>query len=123
MDETEQLIQGMAGPLLVLDPGEVFDPVTDRVYLIGGQEEGDYPLTVNGSREAPPEESRVRPPRKLRDPPRVSALQVTVLRDRPALHPRATAASGCPIRPRPLGSDSTMSIVPLGCAANCRARS
>ncbi|HVS66204.1 MAG TPA: multicopper oxidase domain-containing protein [Thermoanaerobaculia bacterium] len=66
LDETEQLIQGMAGPFLVLDPGEVFDPVTDRVYLIAGQEEGDYPVTVNGSREAPPEELRLGTTYRLR---------------------------------------------------------
>ncbi len=56
MDETLQLLQGMVGPLLVLEPGDTYDWALDRVYLIGGQEEGDYPITVNGAREAPPEQ-------------------------------------------------------------------
>jgi FtsP/CotA-like multicopper oxidase with cupredoxin domain len=55
MDETEQLAQGMAGPLLVLEPGQVFDPQVDRVFLIGGQTDGDYPVTINGAVDPPPE--------------------------------------------------------------------
>lgn len=66
MDETEQLVQGMAGPFLVLEPGTVFDPRTDRLYLIGGQEEGDYPVSVNGRREAPPEEFQLGTTHRLR---------------------------------------------------------
>lgn len=55
MDETDQLVQGMAGPFLVLDPGEMFDPEDDRVFLIGGQSDGDYPGTVNGTPDPPPQ--------------------------------------------------------------------
>ena len=53
MDETDQLVQGMIGPFLVLEPGEEYDPEHDRVFVIGGQVEGDYPVTVNGYREPP----------------------------------------------------------------------
>jgi FtsP/CotA-like multicopper oxidase with cupredoxin domain len=50
MDETEQLIGGMYGPLLVLEPGESFDPDTDRVFVIGGAvHDGEYShATING---------------------------------------------------------------------------
>lgn len=54
MDETDQLVQGMAGPLIVLEPGEEFDPETDRIFLIGGQDGGDYLVNVNGRRDPPP---------------------------------------------------------------------
>jgi FtsP/CotA-like multicopper oxidase with cupredoxin domain len=54
MDETDQLVQGMFGPFLVFEPGEEYDPEHDRVFVIGGQVEGDYPTTVNGHREPPP---------------------------------------------------------------------
>ncbi len=56
MDETEQLLQGMTGPLLVLEPGERFDPRTDRTLLITGQPEGSYPISINGRSEGLVEE-------------------------------------------------------------------
>jgi FtsP/CotA-like multicopper oxidase with cupredoxin domain len=66
MDETDQLVQGMVGPLLVLEPGEVFDPTLQRLYLIAGEEEGDHAVSVNGLREAPPEEFRAGTTYRLR---------------------------------------------------------
>jgi FtsP/CotA-like multicopper oxidase with cupredoxin domain len=53
MDETSQLHQGMFGPFLVLEPGEEYDPEHDRLFVIGGQAEGDNPTTINGHREPP----------------------------------------------------------------------
>lgn len=53
MDETDQLVQGMIGPFLVLEPGEEYDAEHDRVFVIGGQVEGDYPVTINGRRKPP----------------------------------------------------------------------
>ena len=52
MDETEQLETGMYGPLLVLEPGEVFDPDVDRVFIVGGSVEGW--ATLNGQPEPDP---------------------------------------------------------------------
>jgi FtsP/CotA-like multicopper oxidase with cupredoxin domain len=54
MDETDQLAQGMIGPFLVLEPGETYDPEQDRVILIAGEQEGDYPVTINGSEQPAP---------------------------------------------------------------------
>jgi manganese oxidase len=54
MDETEQLIQGMFGPFLVLEPGAEYVAEHDRIFVIGGQTEGDYPVTINGEREPSP---------------------------------------------------------------------
>jgi manganese oxidase len=50
MDETSQLVMGMFGPLLVLEPGSTHDPEADRVFIFGGQAEGGYPFTLNGRR-------------------------------------------------------------------------
>ena len=66
MDETDQLAQGLHGPLLVLDPGDVFDPQSDRPIVIGGQPEGGYPVTINGSVEPPPMTFEVGKPYRLR---------------------------------------------------------
>jgi FtsP/CotA-like multicopper oxidase with cupredoxin domain len=60
MDEGPQLGTGMYAPLLVLEPGERFDPATDLVFMVGGAIDGDRTTnTINGRREAPPRELRV----------------------------------------------------------------
>jgi manganese oxidase len=49
--DAEQLIGGMYGPLLVLPPGQTFDPTTDKVFVLGrsGLNEMLDPLVLNGS--------------------------------------------------------------------------
>lgn len=55
MDETQQLTSGMYGPLLVMEPGQVFDPVVDRVFVLGDAVDGSYhDLTINGRRDPAP---------------------------------------------------------------------
>jgi FtsP/CotA-like multicopper oxidase with cupredoxin domain len=55
MDEGTQLPNGMYGPLLVLEPGERYDPATDLVFMIGGAVVGDTARpTLNGRRDPPP---------------------------------------------------------------------
>lgn len=54
-----QLAQGLYGPFLVLEPGEAWDPVTDRVFLLGSLGYGqDPPPAVNGRRAPAPVELR-----------------------------------------------------------------
>ena len=49
--EAAQLVGGVYGPLIVLEPGETYDPVHDRVLVVGALEAGFEPthLTVNGT--------------------------------------------------------------------------
>ena len=55
MDETQQLTSGMYGPLLVMAPGQEFDPVVDRVFVLGDAVDGSYhSLTINGRRDPAP---------------------------------------------------------------------
>jgi FtsP/CotA-like multicopper oxidase with cupredoxin domain len=56
MDEGTQLVTGMYGPLLVLEPGEAWDPATDHVVMIGEAVDGDSVprLALNGRREPAP---------------------------------------------------------------------
>jgi FtsP/CotA-like multicopper oxidase with cupredoxin domain len=60
MDETDQIKGGLYGPLLVLEPGEVFNPDIDRVFVIGGAvQDGEYrSATINGRLEPPPQTFR-----------------------------------------------------------------
>jgi FtsP/CotA-like multicopper oxidase with cupredoxin domain len=68
MDETDQLIGGMYGPLLVLEPGEQFDPDIDRVFAIGGAvHDGAYShATINGQLQPAPQTFRAGTAYRLR---------------------------------------------------------
>jgi FtsP/CotA-like multicopper oxidase with cupredoxin domain len=68
MDETDQLIGGMYGPLLVLEPGEQFDPAIDRVFAIGGAvHDGAYShATINGQLQPAPQTFRAGTAYRLR---------------------------------------------------------
>lgn len=59
MDEEDQLATGMYGPLLVLAPGERWDPDLDRVFLFGTAVDGDsIRIAINGRHAPPPIELR-----------------------------------------------------------------
>ncbi|MFQ5689897.1 MAG: multicopper oxidase domain-containing protein [Gemmatimonadota bacterium] len=56
-EEAEQLSSGLYGPLIVLEPGQVHDPETDRIFLLGWGGPGpEAPPYLNGSAEPPPVE-------------------------------------------------------------------
>jgi FtsP/CotA-like multicopper oxidase with cupredoxin domain len=56
MDDVNQLSSGLYGPLIVLPPGERFDPESDRVLVISKAGTGQKPIWLNGSQS--PEISR-----------------------------------------------------------------
>lgn len=55
INEMEQIMSGMFAPLIVLEPGEKFDPEHDKIFLVGAAgpiNEGENDMgTVNGERE------------------------------------------------------------------------
>ena len=59
MDEEDQLATGMYGALLVLEPGERWNPDVDRVFLLGTAVDGDsIRMAINGRHAPPPLELR-----------------------------------------------------------------
>lgn len=59
MDEGRQLITGSYGPLIVLEPGERFDPETDLILMLGrAVDTGRNAQAINGRIEPPPLELR-----------------------------------------------------------------
>ncbi|MGK2961102.1 MAG: multicopper oxidase domain-containing protein [Gemmatimonadaceae bacterium] len=49
LNDVEQLTSGMYGPVIVMEPGEEFDPATDHVFTLGWDGTGEPPkMMVNG---------------------------------------------------------------------------
>jgi FtsP/CotA-like multicopper oxidase with cupredoxin domain len=66
-EEGGQLASGLYGPLIVLNPGEVRDTVTDRIFLMGSSGPGDgVPAALNGLREPPPIQLSINTPYRFR---------------------------------------------------------
>ncbi len=96
MDETDQLAQGMTGPFLVFEPGAEYDPERDRVFLIAGQTDGDYPVTINGQQRPPPATFRVGEEYRLRfiDITRGGPVDIALTRNGSPVRWRAVAKDG-----------------------------
>ncbi|MCI0432883.1 MAG: multicopper oxidase domain-containing protein [Gemmatimonadetes bacterium] len=101
MDETDQLAQGMAGPFIVLEPGESFDADRDRIFLIGGQAEGDYPVNINGHVDPPPATSRAGTEYRLRfiHITRGTGIDIELAQDSVPVRWRAVAKDGADLPP------------------------
>jgi manganese oxidase len=61
LNDQEQLSSGMYGPLVVLEPGQTFDPRTDHVHIVGWDSYGEnvHALVNGDSVSSPPIEMRV----------------------------------------------------------------
>jgi manganese oxidase len=107
IDDIKQLSSGLYGALIVLPPGQRFDPETDRVLVISRAGPGETPIWLNGSRS--PEIGSLRAGHKYRlriinivpeNPPINVSLNVA---DRPATwRPIAKDGADLPARQREL---------------------
>lgn len=54
--DEDQLIGGIYGPLIALEPGEKYDPEHDKVLVVGARETGFFPkrLTLDGAEQPSP---------------------------------------------------------------------
>ncbi len=54
--DVAQLTSGLYGPLIVVEPGQKFDPAVDKIFLISreGPDEQESPLLLNGAAQPPP---------------------------------------------------------------------
>jgi len=66
MDEEDQIASGMYAPLIVLEPGEVYDPSSDLTMMVGllPNERGGSGRALNGARTPAP--MRVQPGKTYR---------------------------------------------------------
>lgn len=102
MDEGPQILSGMYGPLIVLEPGQRHDPEHDLVFVLGGAVEKDsLVIAVNGRREQPSRVLRAGETYRLRfinmhfaDP-----VEVRLSADSEILSWRAVAKDGADLPP------------------------
>jgi len=54
--DVAQIASGLYGPLIVLEPGQKFDPAVDKVFIVGreGPHDDVSPLLLNGTAQPPP---------------------------------------------------------------------
>jgi FtsP/CotA-like multicopper oxidase with cupredoxin domain len=102
--DEEQIRSGLAGPLLVLNPGEKYDPESDKIFLITvtGQEGPQAVLTVNGHPQ--PRPVRLIAGRKYRlrfvnITPNAASLRVTLMNGNESVKWRAVGKDGDALPP------------------------
>jgi FtsP/CotA-like multicopper oxidase with cupredoxin domain len=106
MDEGSQLVTGMYGPLLVLEPGARWDAATDHVVMIGDALDGDSVprLAVNGRKAPPPLRLRAGTAHRLRlvniHPAGAATVRLTAAGDTVPLAWRPLAKDGAELPAR-----------------------
>ncbi|CAN5771896.1 hypothetical protein BH23GEM9_BH23GEM9_22330 [soil metagenome] len=58
-NDIRQQTGGMYGPIVILEPGEVWDPEHDIILLLGNLSTDGFPMALNGREEHPPRVMRV----------------------------------------------------------------
>jgi len=111
IDDLKQLSSGLYGPLIVLPPGEKFDPETERVLVLSKAGPGDTPVWLNGSESPKLGKFRLGQTYRLRI--------INILPDNPPMEIILETA-GVPVKWRPLAKDGA--DLPLGHRALCTAQ-
>jgi FtsP/CotA-like multicopper oxidase with cupredoxin domain len=114
-----QLTGGLYGPLIVLRPGEKFDPETDKTMVIslGGAHDMESPLLLNG--RAQPEPLRLKAGVKYRlrfinITPNNGGLQVSLLAGSSPVRWRAVAKDGADLPPAQSVEREARQVVSVG---------
>jgi len=114
-----QLTGGLYGPLIVLRPGQTFDPETDKPVVIGlgGADDMKSPILLNGS--AQPEPLRLKAGVKYRlrfinITPNNAALQVSLLAGASPVRWRAVAKDGADLPPAQVIEQEARWVISVG---------
>jgi FtsP/CotA-like multicopper oxidase with cupredoxin domain len=96
IDDVKQLSSGLYGALIVLPPGQTFDPESDRVLVLSKAGPGPTPLWLNGSNAPDLGSFRVGQTYRVRI--------INILPDNPPVD-LILVAAGAPVTWRPLAKD------------------
>ena len=103
-----QMSTGLYGPLLVLEPGEKFDPETDKIFTFGrdGADDFEDPLALNGRVQPPPLKLKAGKTYRLRFVQILPApsVQVSLTGDAGAVSWKPVAKDAAPVP----GAESTL---------------
>jgi FtsP/CotA-like multicopper oxidase with cupredoxin domain len=118
IDDVRQLSSGLYGALVVLEPGQAFDPDTDRIMLLSvGGPANDAPLLLNGSTHPEPIELRVGTNYRFRfinimpyNPP----LAISLLSGDAPVSWRALAKDGADLPPRHATTRPARQVIAVG---------
>ena len=103
LNDLEQLTSGLYGGIVVLVPGERFDPASDHLYVVGWDGSGDAgdPRVVNGDTLGPPVEFRAGVAHRLRfvNIGMAFGVRFTMYRDSTPTRWRARAKDGADLPP------------------------
>jgi FtsP/CotA-like multicopper oxidase with cupredoxin domain len=118
IDDVRQLSSGLYGPLIVLEPGQSFDPETDRIMLLSsGGPAYDASLLLNGSAHPEPIELRAGTKYRFRfinimapNPP----LAVSLLSGDKPVSWRAIAKDGADLPPGQATARPTQQVIGVG---------
>jgi len=117
MNDLEQLTSGLYGPIVVLEPGQRFDPATDHIFIAGWDGPDDPPhLLVNGDSLPGPLELRAGVAHRLRfisigagnRPP------FSIRRDTALVTWRALAKDGADLPPLQATSRPSLQVIDVG---------
>jgi FtsP/CotA-like multicopper oxidase with cupredoxin domain len=101
INDLEQLSSGLYGPIVVLEPGERFDPSRDHLFVVGVDGAGEPHIVLNGDSAPPPLELAAGVTHRLRfiNIGMAARVQFTLRRDTTTVHWRALAFDGADLPP------------------------
>ena len=114
-----QLTGGLYGPLIVLGPGQTFDPETDKTVMIslGGADDMKSPLLLNGSAQLEPLRLKAAVKYRLRFiniTPNNSGLVVSLLAGSAPVRWRAVAKDGADLPPAQVVEREARQLISVG---------
>ena len=114
-----QLTGGLYGPLIVLRPGQRFDPETDKTIMIGlgGADDMKSPLLLNGSAQPEPLQLNVGVKYRLRFiniTPNNAGLVVSLLAGSSPVRWRALAKDGADLPPAQVSEQEARQLISVG---------
>ncbi|MGQ0736912.1 MAG: multicopper oxidase domain-containing protein [Acidobacteriota bacterium] len=113
---SRQLVGGLYGPLIVLEPGQTFDPATDRIVLIGGAGPGVPAVEMNRSTNPQPAELKVGVKHRFRliNITPNSSVRVTLRGDTGPVQWRAISKDGADLPPNQATSRVARQVLGVG---------
>jgi FtsP/CotA-like multicopper oxidase with cupredoxin domain len=116
--DVSQLTAGLYGPILVLEPGETFDPARDHVFLVGwdGPQLRPINLVLNGDTMPPPLELAAGVMHRLRfiNIGAAQRLRFTLLADTSVTTWRPVSRDGAALAPAQAVTAPAAVILPVG---------